>query len=218
MSERNSTSHAAPQPRTPRLGFSGVPKRWFGGQRRGDARRERREPPLSRRASASSCAACVTTSTQLEGSARWSPRSAASSARKAATRKRTSGSSTRCASRATTSTRPEAVRGPRVRSDREDVDARAAPRGDRGARALHGHPRRGRARRPAISAAAHPVMRQLLEWHALEELEHKAVAFDVLRAVNPSYALRITGMALGSARPRRILGARRRARSSRKTA
>jgi uncharacterized protein len=45
---------------------------------------------------------------------------------------------------------------------------------------------------------AHPVMRQLLEWHALEELEHKAVAFDVLRAVNPSYALRIAGMALGS--------------------
>ncbi len=47
-------------------------------------------------------------------------------------------------------------------------------------------------------AGAHPVMRQLLEWHALEELEHKAVAFDVLRAVHPSYALRIAGMALAS--------------------
>jgi predicted metal-dependent hydrolase len=45
---------------------------------------------------------------------------------------------------------------------------------------------------------AHPVMRQLLEWHALEELEHKAVAFDVLRAVNPSYALRVSGMALAT--------------------
>ena len=45
---------------------------------------------------------------------------------------------------------------------------------------------------------AHPVMRQLLEWHALEELEHKAVAFDVLRAVNPSYALRIAGLALAT--------------------
>jgi uncharacterized protein len=45
---------------------------------------------------------------------------------------------------------------------------------------------------------AHPVMRQLLEWHALEELEHKAVAFDVLRAVNPSYALRVAGMAFGA--------------------
>ena len=45
---------------------------------------------------------------------------------------------------------------------------------------------------------AHPIMRQLLEWHALEELEHKAVAFDVLRAVHPSYALRVAGMALAS--------------------
>lgn len=47
-------------------------------------------------------------------------------------------------------------------------------------------------------AGAHPIMRQLLEWHALEELEHKAVAFDVLQAVNPSYALRVAGMALAS--------------------
>jgi predicted metal-dependent hydrolase len=47
-------------------------------------------------------------------------------------------------------------------------------------------------------AGAHPVMKQLLEWHALEELEHKAVAFDVLRAVHPSYALRVTGLARGS--------------------
>jgi predicted metal-dependent hydrolase len=47
-------------------------------------------------------------------------------------------------------------------------------------------------------AGAHPVMRQLLEWHALEELEHKAVAFDVLKAVHPSYALRVAGMGLAS--------------------
>ena len=47
-------------------------------------------------------------------------------------------------------------------------------------------------------AGAHPVMRQLLEWHALEELEHKSVAFDVLRAVNPSYPLRIAGLALAT--------------------
>jgi predicted metal-dependent hydrolase len=45
---------------------------------------------------------------------------------------------------------------------------------------------------------AHPIMRQLLEWHAVEELEHKAVAFDVLRAFHPSYTLRVTGMALAS--------------------
>ena len=46
---------------------------------------------------------------------------------------------------------------------------------------------------------AHPVMRQLLRWHAAEEIEHKAVAFDVLKVVNPSYALRMGGMALATA-------------------
>jgi len=43
---------------------------------------------------------------------------------------------------------------------------------------------------------AHPVLRSLLEWHAVEELEHKAVAFDVLAKVHPSYALRIAGLAM----------------------
>ncbi|MDB4945365.1 MAG: hypothetical protein JWP97_4899 [Labilithrix sp.] len=46
---------------------------------------------------------------------------------------------------------------------------------------------------------AHPALRQLLEWHAAEELEHKSVAFDVLAAVNPSYALRVLGMAMATA-------------------
>jgi predicted metal-dependent hydrolase len=41
---------------------------------------------------------------------------------------------------------------------------------------------------------AHPEMRRLLMWLAVEELEHKSVAFDVLRAVNPSYALRMLGL------------------------
>lgn len=41
----------------------------------------------------------------------------------------------------------------------------------------------------------HPVMQQLLAWHAAEEIEHKAVAFDVLHEVDPSYALRIAGLA-----------------------
>jgi len=45
---------------------------------------------------------------------------------------------------------------------------------------------------------AHPEMRRLLLWHAAEEIEHKHVAFDVLRAVNPSYALRMAGLALAT--------------------
>ncbi|HEX3757712.1 MAG TPA: metal-dependent hydrolase [Kofleriaceae bacterium] len=47
--------------------------------------------------------------------------------------------------------------------------------------------------------AAAPEMRQLLAWHAAEELEHKAVAFDVLRRVDPSYALRIAGLLYATA-------------------
>lgn len=40
---------------------------------------------------------------------------------------------------------------------------------------------------------AHPTMRALVLWHATEEVEHKAVAFDVLRATHPSYPLRVAG-------------------------
>ncbi len=39
----------------------------------------------------------------------------------------------------------------------------------------------------------HPAMRKLLLWHAAEEIEHKAVAFDVLQAVDPSYKTRVLG-------------------------
>jgi predicted metal-dependent hydrolase len=45
---------------------------------------------------------------------------------------------------------------------------------------------------------AHPVMAQLLRWHAAEEIEHKSVAFDVLQAVNPSYRLRVSGLVVAS--------------------
>ena len=44
----------------------------------------------------------------------------------------------------------------------------------------------------------HPLMRQLLMWHACEEIEHKAVAFDVLQHVDPSYRRRLSGFAIAS--------------------
>ena len=44
----------------------------------------------------------------------------------------------------------------------------------------------------------HPAMRSLLLWHACEEIEHKAVAYDVLQAVAPSYALRVAGMVMAT--------------------
>jgi hypothetical protein len=45
---------------------------------------------------------------------------------------------------------------------------------------------------------AHPTMRSLIVWHATEEIEHKAVAFDVLQATHPSYALRVVGFAIAT--------------------
>lgn len=40
----------------------------------------------------------------------------------------------------------------------------------------------------------HPAVRDLLVWHALEESEHKAVAFDVYRAVGGTERMRIVTM------------------------
>lgn len=45
---------------------------------------------------------------------------------------------------------------------------------------------------------AHPSLQKLLFWHAAEEIEHKSVAFDVLRKVNPSYVLRMAGLAFAT--------------------
>jgi len=45
---------------------------------------------------------------------------------------------------------------------------------------------------------AHPTVRHLLLWHATEEIEHKAVAFDVLAKVSPSYFMRLSGMAFAA--------------------
>jgi uncharacterized protein len=45
---------------------------------------------------------------------------------------------------------------------------------------------------------ADPRIQRLLAWHAAEEIEHKAVAYDVLQTVDPSYALRVAGMVLAT--------------------
>lgn len=42
----------------------------------------------------------------------------------------------------------------------------------------------------------HPEMAALWRWHALEEAEHKSVAFDVLERVAPGHALRVATMAM----------------------
>ncbi|HWU89113.1 MAG TPA: metal-dependent hydrolase [Kofleriaceae bacterium] len=44
-----------------------------------------------------------------------------------------------------------------------------------------------------------PEMRALLAWHAAEEIEHKAVAYDVLQQIDPSYGLRVLGLAMATA-------------------
>jgi uncharacterized protein len=46
-----------------------------------------------------------------------------------------------------------------------------------------------------ILDALHPTMQLLLAWHAAEEIEHKAVAFDVLHEIDPAYAVRVAGLA-----------------------
>lgn len=45
---------------------------------------------------------------------------------------------------------------------------------------------------------AEPHMKELFEWHAAEEIEHKSVAIDVLKAVDSGYWLRILGYILGT--------------------
>lgn len=50
-----------------------------------------------------------------------------------------------------------------------------------------------------IQASIHPEVRPLWLWHALEELEHRAVAHDVYRAAGGGYARRVAAMALAGA-------------------
>jgi len=54
-------------------------------------------------------------------------------------------------------------------------------------------------REPGFFRDAHPAMARLWTWHALEETEHKAVAFDVYQTVAPGfggYLRRIAAMAI----------------------
>lgn len=44
---------------------------------------------------------------------------------------------------------------------------------------------------PALLESMHPKVRQLWMWHAIEEIEHKAVAYDLYEDVIGSYRLRV---------------------------
>jgi predicted metal-dependent hydrolase len=51
---------------------------------------------------------------------------------------------------------------------------------------------------PRTMQGAHPTMQRLWRWHALEETEHKAVAFDVYNQVCGSRALLRRAMLMGT--------------------
>lgn len=51
---------------------------------------------------------------------------------------------------------------------------------------------------PRILEGAHPVMRELWRWHAAEENEHKAVAFDVYEAAGGTYPERVFVMVMAT--------------------
>ena len=49
-------------------------------------------------------------------------------------------------------------------------------------------------KRPDLLDKIHPEVRALLIWHAIEEIEHKAVAFEVFKAVGGSFRVRVMTM------------------------
>ncbi len=51
---------------------------------------------------------------------------------------------------------------------------------------------------PAFTARMDPRMAELWRWHAVEEAEHKAVAYDVLQEIAPGRALRAAALLLNT--------------------
>jgi predicted metal-dependent hydrolase len=49
-----------------------------------------------------------------------------------------------------------------------------------------------------LNATLHPTMRALMNWHAIEEIEHKDVAFDVMKEVDGSELTKNLGMVVGT--------------------
>ena len=47
----------------------------------------------------------------------------------------------------------------------------------------------------AMLEGADPRVKDLMEWHFAEEIEHRAVAFDLLQAISPGYLVRLAGAA-----------------------
>ncbi|HYX32433.1 MAG TPA: metal-dependent hydrolase [Oligoflexus sp.] len=52
--------------------------------------------------------------------------------------------------------------------------------------------------RPDMLEKIHPEIRSLFIWHAIEEIEHKSVAFDVYQSVGGTYATRIWGLVVST--------------------
>jgi len=77
-----------------------------------------------------------------------------------------------------------------------DVSVRRAPRASLAGTAALEHLTAMLARKilndpEGFTGRMHPAMAALWQWHALEEAEHKSVAFDVLERVAPSHPLRV---------------------------
>ncbi|HEY4122174.1 MAG TPA: metal-dependent hydrolase [Byssovorax sp.] len=54
-------------------------------------------------------------------------------------------------------------------------------------------------RRPEVFSAARPEIAAMWRWHAAEETEHKAVAFDVYAETGAGYGVRASAMAIATA-------------------